>query len=476
MIEFLNGLSKVPKLLYRFVRKIIAPVLLGTELFLIYRVVKWSGYAEELSMMVLIFGLVILIILLLAYHDAYFTKVDQGTTVFINAGGSLKEILPNVSGFKLSKMKDIEGQRWLISEEDLKEDKEEEKKQKRLNELFNKSPPSTRLFQKWLWETFGVRFISPFWPQVKRHSFDIRSRKRLLEGSDVPPDTSLKDRVVDSPSLNGTIVDSLLFLVPRPVYLHGIQLPGDNSRINLLIHPIYRQIIPALPVYHLKGDFFTQLDAALESSVMDFFATHSGGTLNYVAWLKLPKGGGNSPLEEHLRTLNFSKSYRSKLVGEEKSELVTYIDKLTGNEFAQLGNAQEDNSKNEVGSGIVPRFGFALISFRIVDWEPHLDTKPLAEALLAKQTEFHRAEGVREAAYGKRDADIAIADGEAARFKKPIEAITGLGVTKDVAADVLRTDLRTRNIGGKDSKIVTYVEGGEQRSSILVPSSATTPA
>jgi hypothetical protein len=92
----------------------------------------------------------------------------------------------------------------------------------------------------------------------------------------------------------------------------------------------------------------------------------------------------------------------------------------------------------------------------------------LAKALLQKETRFHEAEGVRQEAYGVRDAILARATGESSRYKQLADSLIEREVSPDVAAEVVRTQIRTENIGGKDSKVVTYVEGGSP-ASVMVP-------
>jgi len=440
-----------------------------------------------ISGMAAIVVLTIVIILLLANLGAYFTKIAQGTTVFINTGDSLRSIWPNVGGYRMSQAKDLEDQQWLIPEE---EDTEREKA------FFSDNRVGTRRFQKWLWRRFGIRFISWFWPHNRIHSFDLGAggRKRIKERDAIKENAPLRSRVVDSPE--PTVVDSLLFTVPRPVFLEGVELAGDNSRINLLLLPIYRQVIPSLPVYNLQGDFFTPLDAAIEAAMVDFFASYrvavyktgqkKGGfakdsfeegddpkkleavPLTYSLWLQLTKGGENSPIERHLRHLNASVEYRKEL--EKKGgaeELVAYVDKLTYNEpVPAIGGTLA----SKIPSGIVPRFGFALVSFRVVEWEAHESTVKLAEALLAKETKRHEAEGIREEAYGKRDATEALGKGESERFDLMVAALVKHKVDPNIAAQVVATQLRMENVRG--SKLTTYVEGGESRSSIMVPAQA----
>jgi len=424
--------------------------------------------------------LAIVIILLLANLGAYFTTVALGTTVFINTGGNKKEIWPNVGGYRMSEKDDLDGRHWLIPSEN---------DSAWMKSFFYNTSAGTMWFQNLLWKRFGVRFISWFWPQVHVHKFDIRKggRRRIEARSEKTPDAPLRSRMVDSEE--PTLVDSLLFTVPRPVYVEGVELAGDNSKINLLLLAVFRLVIPVLPVYYLKGDFFNSLDAAVEAAIVDFGATHrvkvtndtgmkSEESLTYDLWLKLAKEGSESPIEQHLRHLNVSDEYVAKLQKAGKQELVAYIREHLIPEHTDPTTAPGTPRASVAGlipSGIVPRFGFALISLRIVEWQPHESTKDLARALLAKETQRHTAEGVREEAYGKRDATLAEAEGESKRFLQLVDALVGKGVDPNVAAGVLQTKIRTENIGGKDSKIVTYIEsGGGERSSIMIPTSPQT--
>src|SRR3989344_5003240 len=62
-------------------------------------------------------SLTIVIILLLSNLGAYFTKIAQGTVVFINTGDSLRSIWPNVSGYRTAQAKDLEDQQRPIPED-----------------------------------------------------------------------------------------------------------------------------------------------------------------------------------------------------------------------------------------------------------------------------------------------------------------------------------------------------------------------
>lgn len=428
--------------------------------------------------------LLLIIILILSNLGAYFTKIPQGTTVFISAGESLKAILPNVGGYEMSSCEDLDGRKWLIPRKYMSG---------KHRDMFYKSIFGTRLFQRWLWKAFGIKFISWFWPHTNVHRFDIRKggRRRLVAPSELAADAPLRSRVRDSEE--PTEVDSLLFLTPRPVYVEGIELAGDSSRVNLLLLPVFRQVIPALPAYYLKGDFYTPLDAAIEAAMVDFFATHrvavrkngdnyefaadypdpenkdlSERPMTYGDWIKLDKGE-TSPLEKWLRNLNVSPSYLERLRSEKKDELVNYIE----NELVPGDHSKTPSSEKISGmipNGIVPRFGFAMVSFRLVGWEAHPTTQEYADAFLASEKAIQLARGARETAAGERDAQIAVAKGEKERGSMFVQALIELGVTPDVAASIFETQVRTGNI--RDSNITTYVEGGgskQNRTSLVIP-------
>ncbi len=436
------------------------------------------------GLVVVIAILTLAIILLLSNLGAYFTKIAQGTTVFISAGESLQDILPNIGGYRMSNDQDIDGRHWLVAEAT---------EEKRLAAFFHNAQKGTVWFQKWLWKKFGVKLISLFWPHTNVHSFDIRKggRRRIEARTEVGPEAPLRSRVIDSPE-KSTLVSSLLFMVPRPIYVEGIELAGDNSRINLLLLPVFRQVIPALPVYYLKGDFFTLIDAAVEAAMVDFFARHrvavykdgekkgqfamdsyessqaehEESPLTYSLWLKLTKAGEGSPMEKKLRNLNVSKEYLAKLKADGgKEELVDYIKKhLIVGEPTDVPSASAISGM--IPNGIVPRFGFALVSFRVVEWEAHKSTVALAESLLAKEIELHTAEGVRQKAIGEGAAILERSAAESSRYERLLKALVDKGVTPDVAAQVIATQLRTENI--RDGKVTTYVEGAAS-ATVMVP-------
>lgn len=419
-----------------------------------------------------------IIILMMANKGVYFTIIQQGTVVLIVVGESLRAIWPNVGELKISQESDLEGRHWLVTAKNEKD---------RIDSFFHGCMRGTIWFQKFLWNTTGIRFISFMWPQIKRHSFNI-SRKRLRESGEETPGTSLKDRIVVSN--NSSEVSELLFFAPRPVFVGGIELAGDNSRVDILALCVWQLVIPSLPALYLRGDFYPLLDAAIETALVNFGAAHKVAVdkkgvfqhhtfsfteeesqkgwepapLTYSHWLQIPQAGGDSPIQQTLlRSLNFSKSYYEKLKVTGKTELAGFVERLN----PEIETSQVGEESKGVPSGVTPRFGFALRSFRIIGREAHGDTKELAMALLAKETNFHQAEGLRAKAQGDRDAMVSRAEGEMARIQHLTSALTKNGVSAEKAGQVVETMLRTENV--RDSNIVTYVEGGS-RASVLIPS------
>lgn len=449
--------------------------------------------------------LLIVLVVVLANRDAYFTMVAQDSTKYISVGESLKYILANITGFKLSATLDLDNRQWIVPASD---------EEDRLKAFFRNR--SWVGLQRFLWQKLGVVFFGFLWPQVYVQWFNIRSIKTVKEVSEVAADAPLRARIVDSHGDAATIVNELRFVVPRPVYLDGVELAGDNAKINFLLLPVYRQVIPALPVYTLRGDFFTLLDAAIQAAVVDFASSHrvavykterdvegnvtnphaagqfaydfwdpmgtiiahgedpneyrrkyEPSPLTYSLWLKLTKAGENSPLERHFHTLNVNAAYLQRLDDRGRTELAAYA-----RDHLAHGHPATGALPSAIPSGIIPRFGFALVSFRNVEWEPHPSTKPLADALLAKETEFHTAEGVREKAKGERDRILFVREGEAARYDALLSALIKNGVDPNVAAQVAATQIRMEQVAA--SKLTTYVEGGASAQPVVPLSTGAT--
>lgn len=451
---------------------------------------------QMIPILVVAYILAVLIVgiigMFLASFGIYFVSPEKGKTTIIMRGGDLKAIWPNVGSHRLSSQEDFNGLRWITKDDG------PGSWYRWYKSFFHTAFPGTKFFQFLVWKYFGVRFISWFWPWVKVHRFGV-SRMHLKEESTSDPNRSLAERIVPSPR-NNEPVDALLQFAPRPISKRSLELAGDNSQVEILFLARFQAIIPTMAVLNLEGDYYPLLDAAVQAAVVDFGANHRVAVdengvfiedsydprkasdsyrpapLTYDHWIKIGTGVG-SLIERHVLKINVSHAYCKRLEAEGKTELLGHLKQL-GVVPAENSNVLPEgelteSQREKVADGIIPGIGFALINLEIVDRDSTGQTADLAAAAREKETERLRADGVRQRALGRRDADKEIAAGHAALFGLPVEALTKLGVSPDAAARVLETDMRTRNIGGESSKVTTYIEGGGgEKTGVMIP---TTP-
>lgn len=431
--------------------------------------------------LVFIAALGLILAMVLASRHWHFTRIEKGNTAFIVRGDDMKAIWPNVGGHRMSDQEDLDGRRWLVLEPDDKE----------IWKTFARDMLwGTRWLQHKLWDRFGIRFVSWFWPGVKVHSLRL-GVTRLKEESKLETGKSLRDRLESDTET----IYSLRFLVPRPMVIEGVELAGDNARINLLVLAIFRTVIPSLPIFYYKGKFFPLLDAGVKAGIINFCADYKvtvpvvdekgqpvfgkdgkaqlakEESLTYELWLKLDKGVG-SPIQQRLLGLNVGKDFYDRLVQEGKTELVNHIKLLLG------GKELEETSgtmKKEMPFGLIRQYGFALQSIEVIDWEAAEETKDLSAALRAKQTALHKAMGVREEAYGKRDAVQAVGNADAARvgamMEAMVEALKKAGVPEGEIAPAVASVFQAEQLKQIPS-LQTLIFGG---AGVLVPASTSPP-
>ncbi|MBI2097648.1 MAG: hypothetical protein HYT46_01810 [Candidatus Vogelbacteria bacterium] len=425
----------------------------------------------------------IILMLILAGLQWHFTRIEKGNTAFIVRGDDMKAIWPNVGGHRMSSDEDLDGRRWLIrTDSDTK-----------IRETFTRDMlPETRWLQNKLWDWFGIRFVSWFYPQVRVHKLKL-DVTRLKEESRVETGKTLRERLEGDTET----IYSLRFLVPRPMVIEGVELAGDNARINLLVLAIFRTVIPSLPIFYYKGRFFPLLDAGVKAGIINFCANYKfpvpvldergepvfdkngktqltrGESLTYELWLRLDKGV-DSPIQKSLLGLNVGKDFYDSLVREKKTELVDHIKLLLGGKEPE---EIPDAVKEKMPFGFIRQHGFALQSIEVIDWEAAEETKDLSSALRAKQTAFHKAKGVREEAYGRRDAVEAVGNADAARIGKMVEAVVrsleAKGVLPDQIAEVIKSVFQAEQLK-QIPNLQTLILGGAGTMA-MVPTSMPIP-
>lgn len=424
----------------------------------------------------------IILMLILAALQWHFIRIEKGNTAFIVRGDDMKAIWPNVGGHKMSSQEDLDGRRWLIKETDDKE----------IWKTFARDMLwGTRWLQKKLWFWFGIRFVSWFYPQVRVHKLKL-DVTRLKEESRMETGKPLRERLEGEPET----IYSLRFLVPRPMVIEGVELAGDNARINLLVLAIFRTVIPSLPIFYYKGKFFPLLDAGVKAGIINFCADYKfpvpvvnekgepvfdkdgktqltkGESLTYELWLKLDKGT-DSPIQKGLLGLNVGKDFYDSLVMEDKTDLANHIKSLLGGKEPK---EIPDAVKEKMPFGFIRQHGFALQSIEVVDWEAAEETEELSKALRAKQTALHKAKGVREEAYGRRDAVQAVGNADATRIGKMVEAVVKALADKEVPpsqiAEAIKSVFQAEQLK-QIPNLQTLILGGGAMA--MVPTSPPTP-
>jgi len=318
--------------------------------------------------------------------------------------------------------------------------------------------PGTKWFQWIIWDNLGIRFVSWIYPIIKVHKIHIsmnrlrEDKKKEDEENISSPSVAKKGEEEDVPLRNRIEsdegdVDSLRFIIPRPMVVEGVELAGDNSRIDLLALSIFKVVIPSLPVFYHKGKFMPLLDAAVSAGIVDFFAhpvkikgddgAYEEVLVKYADWLQMPKGPG-SEIEKHLCGLNASAKYYDQLkqaVGNnpEKEKLLNHLHSLIG------GRPSNDELPS---GGLISTYGLFLESVRIVGWRADKSTRDLANAYQAEETETLKARGVRAEARGAGDAISVKGAAEAKRFHKLFRALIAEGASPDEALRTLRAFLQ----------------------------------
>src|SRR3989344_2345120 len=218
-----------------------------------------------------IFIFCLVLIMVVANAQWQFTRIEKGNTAFIVKGDDLKSMLPNVDGYRVSKEKDLEGRRWLVK---VNVNKTPEEQRKEMREAFNRQLQFGTKWLQWiLWNRLGIRFVSWFYPQIKVHKIHI-SMNRLMEARGVGGGEDKSENLQSRIESDEGDVDSLRFLVPRPSVVKGVELAGDNAKLDILVLAVFQTVIPALPVFYYKGKFMSLLDAEISAGIIDFCATY----------------------------------------------------------------------------------------------------------------------------------------------------------------------------------------------------------
>ncbi len=398
-------------------------------------------------MLVVIPILLLVLMMMLGKRSAIFSEEPkQENIAFVVVGEKLVHILSNVTGHRRSEERDPSGRYWIIRQrtrsagESLGQYKKTMAKEWE-ESFFDGVLWGTKWAHKLIWRRLGIRFIGWFWFQKKIHEFFI-SIARLKESAELPDNASLKD-MIQLDEGDKTRVRSLRFIIPRPVLVRDVELPGDNGKINLLLLVTFQVVIPTIPVFELKGKgFLPLLDAVINTAVTDFFAKYrvtvdgKKKSLTLDRWLETARGE-NSPLERALRPINASPAYIKSM--EPYPKLHAHLLDLTGSKKTKEIPAK---LAEDAPLGIIARYGLAITSVRIQASQAHPDTAALEKAIQAKKLAELIAAGVREEAMGRADAITSIGKAEGERMDSLAKSLRAAGVPEEHLAATLNSFFR----------------------------------
>lgn len=263
--------------------------------------------------------------------------------------------------------------------------------------------PLLILLKEWL----GIFWVSILYPLKKVYKYKI-DKSRLVNESSLAPDHKIQELVRVEPNIE---VNSLRRYIPRPQFIPEVEL-SDGIPVDIIVMTEYEVINPRIPIFNYKGKFFPLLDAAIEAAVNDF-----GNTVKYMEIIATPTGKGS----------DFSR------------------------DILNLGNLAD---RLETTVGIRPTTCYIIQVGLLAQGQAAKD------ATQAQEIERLKGEGVKVAAEARAAAIEKLAVAHAKTFANAVEALTRLGVNKDVAAAQVASVMSHREVAGPDSKISAYFAGG----------------
>ena len=116
--------------------------------------------------------------------------------------------------------------------------------------------------RKFLREHWGFYWVSLFYPLRKIHEFNIW-KARLVGTTGLP----IGERIQTDPEM--VPVSYLLRSFPRPILVKEIEFK-DRFTANLLVLANFLVVVPKIPVFILKDEFFQQLEALVANAVITY--------------------------------------------------------------------------------------------------------------------------------------------------------------------------------------------------------------
>ena len=119
-------------------------------------------------------------------------------------------------------------------------------------------------WRQYLRQRWGFFWVSMFYPQTHIHKFKVvksRLRRDSTEGK------KLSEMIEVDPTPSE--VDHLLWRFPRAVFVENIEF-ADRLTADLVILSNFQVVMPNIPVFTYKADFFPQIESLVRSTIIDY--------------------------------------------------------------------------------------------------------------------------------------------------------------------------------------------------------------
>ncbi|MCI5108530.1 MAG: hypothetical protein MRY49_01655 [Candidatus Pacebacteria bacterium] len=376
---------------------------------------------------VAILGLLMFILYLLGSQKSYTTSIPEGYVEVVFQGGDYLRPLINYEGWLVSK----DGRIFPKNHINMYFDPRQEYDKEGLRIVFeDKAPgreklipaeghPLDKIFSK-----YGINFVSLLWPHRQIHSLEVDVKRIVPDESGNKKDISTR---IEHESESKT-VRSFRIVFQRPVFIAGARFGGDKSQIDILVNTICY----ITNVYNIYGKFdgkiFSVIDRAISAEVMKY------GMRPGINFEHFARGEMLSDIDKDESTPLASRSDFSRALLSVNS---------VGTEGAPTG------LPSEIGVRVAAVW---LIAFRGSD-------EKFDEVQREKELARLQAQALIEKGEGEKQYETLVAAGKAARWEQTLKAMSDHGVNPNVAAKAASAQIVSENIGSRDSKVHTWVQG-----------------
>lgn len=294
----------------------------------------------------------------------------------------------------------------------------------------------TRRTVGWLQESFGIFWVSIFYPLIKIHDFNIVADKLKQEiaGQEKLP---IRERI-QSEIRNAK--GYLRFRFTHPLLVPNIELGKDRWKVDMILVVDIRIVNPVIVVFDYKGTVMRQVDAAISSATLDYW---NGGLVIG------PNGQSLRDNEGNLVKREFG-----------YSEFVE-ADKGPTSDFSKvIMNLNDSTSPSLVDDGLKTRFGIEIMAAWIEEVDLSPDQKTLDDAARGVEEKRLLADARKQEAAGEQAYERLTRQGVGEGLKAIIDSLVAAGIPAVQAGIMAQEQIRTANLAGQHSKITTYIEGG----------------